>query len=305
MIWRCLRPSVNSRQQKTRHQRCVNSSGGFLKNDWILHDRFAFEYVFRWGCAVSFEAVAWALEAPVGGTQKVVLIGIASHADKHGDNAWPSIETLAGYAYVDARSVQRAIGDLVKAGLLFKDVNGGGSRQTAGHMRPNLYRLSMAKTPAAHPLTPASPPDTSVTPPLTPVSPLPLTPVSPEPSIEPSLNSPVNTSARKRALSRHAPQPVPVPGDVDQQVFADWLALRSSKGAGPVTATVLTGMRNEATRAGLSLSDAIAHCCLAGWQGFKADWYASRQQTAMGKKQAQASRYSGAAAAIFDGATHV
>jgi hypothetical protein len=63
-----------------------------------------------------------------------------------------------------------------------------------------------------------------------------------------------------------------VPGDVDQQVFADWLALRSSKGAGPVTATVLTGMRNEATRAGLSLSDAIAHCCLAGWQGFKAEW---------------------------------
>ena len=96
-----------------------------------------------------------------------------------------------------------------------------------------------------------------------------------------------------------------MPGDVDQQVFADWLALRSSKGAGPVTATVLTGMRNEATRAGLSLSDAIAHCCLAGWQGFKADWYASRQQSVLGKKQAQASRYSGAAAAIFDGATHV
>lgn len=114
---------------------------------------------------MSFEAVSWALEAPVSGTQKVLLIGVASHADRYGDNAWPSIETLARYAYVDARSVQRAIGELVKAGFLYRDVNGGGSRQTASHMRPNLYRLNMAKTHAAHPLTPASPPDTSVTPP--------------------------------------------------------------------------------------------------------------------------------------------
>ena len=114
---------------------------------------------------MSFEAVSWALEAPVSGTQKVLLIGVASHADRYGDNAWPSIETLARYAYVDARSVQRAIGELVKAGFLYRDVNGGGSRQTASHMRPNLYRLNMAKTHAAHPLAPASPPDAGVTPP--------------------------------------------------------------------------------------------------------------------------------------------
>ena len=108
-----------------------------------------------------------------------------------------------------------------------------------------------------------------------------------------------------------------MPGDVDQQVFADWLALRSSKGAGPVTATVLTGMRNEATRAGLSLSDAIAHCCLAGWQGFKAAWF-ERQQGNGGAlplgggrggrgagSNARQGLVAGAAAAIFDGATHV
>jgi hypothetical protein len=120
---------------------------------------------------VSFEAVAWALEAPVGGTQKVVLIGIASHADKFGDNAWPSIDTLAGYAHVTTRAVQMAINDLVKAGLLFKAVNEGGTRQTPGHMRPNLYRVNMAFKVANDPLTP----------------------VSPEQSYEPPFNHPLET----------------------------------------------------------------------------------------------------------------
>lgn len=251
----------------------------------------------------------------MGGTQKVLLIGIASHADRYGDNAWPSIETLAKYAHVDARSVQRAITDLVKAGLLFRGVNEGGSRQTASHMRPNLYRLNLAFKAGDNPPAPASPPDTSVTPPpdasvttpLTPASPLPLTPASPEQSIEPSLNHPGNTSARKRALPAQAPQP---PAGVSPQVFADWLEVRKVRRAGPVTETVLAGLRAEAAAAGLSLNDALAHCCLSGWQGFKAAWF--QRQTVGGagqgggqRKTARQELVEGAAAAIFDGATHV
>jgi hypothetical protein len=60
-------------------------------------------------------------------------------------------------------------------------------------------------------------------------------------------------------------------------VFADWLEVRKAKRAGPVTQTVLDGIRREAGKAGISLQDAIAHCCLAGWQGFRAEWYASKQ----------------------------
>ena len=116
---------------------------------------------------MSFESVAWALEQPIGGTQKILLLGIASHADKFGDNAWPSIETLAKYAYVDPRSVQRCIGELIRLGYVVREINEGGSRKTAPHMRPNLYRLNMVGKPVVlaekYPLTPASPPDTSVT----------------------------------------------------------------------------------------------------------------------------------------------
>jgi len=164
----------------------------------------------------------------VGGTQKVVLIGIASHADKYGDNAWPSIETLAGYAHVDARSVQRAINDLVKAGLLFKAMNEGGTRQTPGHMRPNLYRVSMAKTVAADPVTPVSPPDASVTTPVTPVSPPPLTPVSPEQSIEPSIEPSINTHTTSHTAGASASVVVCVdqtlPGMVCKAMKAEGIA---------------------------------------------------------------------------------
>ena len=216
----------------------------------------------------------------MGGTQKVLLIGIASHADRYGDNAWPSIETLAKYAHVDARSVQRAITDLVKAGLLFRGVNEGGSRQTASHMRPNLYRLNMvfqaesgaksvAKTTEKHPPAPASPPDASVTPPpdasvttpLTPVSPLPLTPASPEQSIEPSLNHPGNKYNA----------PVVRPGDVTEQVWLDFLALRKERRSN-LTSTALAGIRNAAAKAGFTLQAALELCCERGWQSFRAEW---------------------------------
>lgn len=112
----------------------------------------------------------------MGGTQKVLLIGIASHADRYGDNAWPSIDTLVKYAHADIRTVQRALNELVRMGLLSRFVNEGGSRKTPAHMRPNLYRLNMdfqaenpSKSVAAneekHPPASTPPPGAGATPP--------------------------------------------------------------------------------------------------------------------------------------------
>jgi hypothetical protein len=78
------------------------------------------------------------------------------------------------------------------------------------------------------------------------------------------------------------------PPDVDQQTFGDWLEVRKAKRAGPVTQTVIDSMRREADKAGISLQDAVAHCCLSGWQGFRADWYTSAKQT--GGQQAAGQR---------------
>ena len=67
---------------------------------------------------------------------KLVLLAIADTADDDGDNAWPSIATLARKASVHPRSVQRAINELVKLGLLTV-VRGAGPPGT------NYYRVHM------------------------------------------------------------------------------------------------------------------------------------------------------------------
>jgi hypothetical protein len=92
------------------------------------------------------------------------------------------------------------------------------------------------------------------------------------PSIDPSVNNKRTQSARssKPKAGLHCPP------DVSPQTFADWLEVRKAKRAGPVTQTVLDGIRREAQKAGITLQAAIEHCCLSGWQGFKAAWYLSR-----------------------------
>lgn len=97
---------------------------------------------------MSHEASSWALEQPVGGTKKIVLFGIGSHADRNGRNAWPSVDTLALCANVDPRSVQRAIAELVADGYLIREMGAGGLRNMRDSSRPNLYHLNMDRAPA-------------------------------------------------------------------------------------------------------------------------------------------------------------
>ena len=56
---------------------------------------------------MSVEAMAWALRVPIGGTAKVILLGIANHAGADFGDARPSVATLAEYAHCDRRTVQR------------------------------------------------------------------------------------------------------------------------------------------------------------------------------------------------------
>jgi hypothetical protein len=59
--------------------------------------------------------------------------------------------------------------------------------------------------------------------------------------------------------------------DVDPNVVADFLKIRKAKRA-PLTETALAGIQREATKAGVTLEQALRTCCERGWSGFKADW---------------------------------
>ena len=78
------------------------------------------------------------------------------------------------------------------------------------------------------------------------------------------------TKEGSAARKRSAPPPAR-PDDVTEQVWADWMALRKAKRA-PVSETVLSGARSEASKAFLSLDRFLAIWCTRGSQGLQADW---------------------------------
>lgn len=64
---------------------------------------------------------------------------------------------------------------------------------------------------------------------------------------------------------------VACPKSVDQQVWDDWLAIRSAKKL-PLTKTAFAQIEAEAAKAGHPIDIVIKECCLRGWAAFKAAW---------------------------------
>ncbi|PUE58339.1 hypothetical protein B9Z44_01200 [Limnohabitans curvus] len=82
------------------------------------------------------------------------------------------------------------------------------------------------------------------------------------PDISSSLRSEDKTRKRVDAVR---------PDEVPIEIWADFLAIRKAKRA-PLTDTALDGIKGEATKAGITLEQALRECCLRGWQGFRAEW---------------------------------
>jgi len=76
-----------------------------------------------------------------GGTDKLVLLGIANHDGDGG--AWPSVATLARYANVEPRAVKRSINKLVELGEVERERQAGGTRNMPDYTRPNLYQVKV------------------------------------------------------------------------------------------------------------------------------------------------------------------
>lgn len=150
------------------------------------------------------------------GTDKLVLLGIANHAGDGG--AWPSVSTLARYANVHERNVQKAIDRLVSAGELARYVQDGGTARMRDHDRPNRYevlvtcpatcdrtwahRVRALPTAAAGLWTEgvavAPPGGGSATPGVAQTTPRGVAAAPPEPSIEPSMNHGVSVVGNHR-----------------------------------------------------------------------------------------------------------
>ena len=83
------------------------------------------------------------------------------------------------------------------------------------------------------------------------------------------------TEAETKTKVKREPAIAVCPVNVEETVWADFLALRKAKKA-PVTVTSLAGIKREADKANWSLARAITECVERGWTGFKAEWVAPK-----------------------------
>lgn len=163
--------------------------------------------------------------APVSGSAKLVLIGLANHAG-HNGTAYPAIATLCRYANVDRRSVQRALRQLEDLKLITSDQRDGTS---------TLYRLNVECPPncdrtTAHKLGGVTEDrgDTSAAPRGDTSAAGGVTPAPPEPSMNRQLNQ-NNDSAERfalfwdkypRKIAKQAAQKAFTPMTLEQQQLA-------------------------------------------------------------------------------------
>lgn len=88
-----------------------------------------------------------------------------------------------------------------------------------------------------------------------------------------------NKQTIKQTISKTAKNPQFFSG-INPQVVTDYLAVRKSKKAPPVSQTVFEGLQREADKAGYTIEQALKTCCERNWVGFNAEWVLNdRRQT--------------------------
>ena len=74
--------------------------------------------------------------------------------------------------------------------------------------------------------------------------------------------------------------------------MADFLKIRKAKKA-PLTETAITGIRREAEKAGLTMTQAVTVSVERNWQAFKADWYTEPVRRTSSTQKATPGKHTG------------
>ena len=195
------------------------------------------------------------------GSHLLMMLAIADFADDDG-NAYPAVQTLAEKCRMKSRNANVILAALRSSGEL--EV-----RQNEGPRGTNLYRIVLAgqnlqRLTGVQCITGLQ----RIAPSPAKACSKPLQGLTDEPSVnhqEPSTKRETKKPSRFNAKSFLVDQ------GISDQLASDWLTLRKSKRAEP-SKTAIEGIQHEATKAGMTLADALSMCCVRGWQGFKASW---------------------------------
>ena len=217
-----------------------------------------------------------------GGSELLVLLALADWSNDDG-LCWPSVAAVATKSRLSRSQAQRVMRGLCDGGFVsvVGNENGGKPGDTRRY-RINLGAMTgrMGATGIADATGGASAAEgshgcaetgsTHAT----------------QTIIEPSVTVKKNSSVRKVAFDAMARL---VELGVQQQVAEDWMALRKAKKAA-VTNTVIRTIASEASKAGVTVEEALTTCCLRGWQGFEARWLANSTPTRVASQQSFATK---------------
>lgn len=217
------------------------------------------------------------LSALPKGVSKIVLLCFCAHLNDVSALSWPSVARVARLCGMGERTVQKHIRALERAGILVARL-----RRTGRATRYAIALDGLRPLPCAAPAwqvlpcapeaiaaaaTPAefvpSPADFDASPPQL------LTPT-------PAESAPITVLNLKENMKTPDAPALPAAlikvDQVNPQVMADFAAVRATKRKGPVTATVVQDLSEQAALAGLTLEQAMKTCCTRNWARFEAGW---------------------------------
>ena len=189
-----------------------------------------------------------------GGGEMLLALAIADHAHDDGTHIFPSVKNLALKTRQSERTVQYQLRKMESDGwLILVDCEFGGRSKTREYKINDDWLMGADFAPIKKGATGnikgaiAVAPESSIT------------------IIEPS-------GTVKESLAQKILQPPDLLYGVTEQTKSDFKKLRIAKRA-PITERAISAIRDEATKAGISLETALIECCARGWTGFKAEWY--------------------------------
>lgn len=229
---------------------------------------------------MSFKLMVQAFEARVGNPlRKLVLIKLADQANDNGV-CWPSYETLAFHCETTRRSVITHVKQLEVDGFLrierVYDKEAGKNKSNRYHLTIEKKVLSSGENNSL--VKELHHPSENNSPPLVKELHHPSEGASPKPITE-SINTESINESVKSAPKTKAKKKVEKPTDVSNQVWSDFLELRKTKKA-PLSVTAWNQAKKQVDQAmdktGHSLEQVMTEWVLAGWTGFKCEWYLNR-----------------------------
>jgi len=244
--------------------------------------------------SVDASRAVWAARI-VPPTRKLVALALAECLNGETGQLNPSLQTLADMAGITRGQAQRYVRDLIADGLVSVTANRFGGRPgTTPSYRMHLERFAEPGSTGGADAAPtdgigATPTDGTE---ATPTDSTRATPGNETGGVgaedgwhtrrggvayTPQTGSTHATQTRRNQKgtgsepARAKAPPLACPVDVDRKVWTDWCALRLGKRA-KVSETALSGARDEAAKAGLSLEQFLRIWCLRGSQGLEASW---------------------------------